>query len=310
MNHKPISLIRASLMTCYMLVVQDTAYAQAYIATQGDFRFYQATAFNIHGQVISNGWEWYHGVRLWDSNGGVLELPKLPSTQNYLSWGYGINDSGVVVGFNRASNAFIPFSWSQASGLQDLSSTIGGCVPVSINNHGQIIGNLMPSTSCLWDPVQGLQMLPLSNVVAINDSGVIIGNDFSGPHSNAYVWTSSGGMQWLFPPTGPGGYVRGINNAGQVVGSSDVGPFIWEQASGFRDLNALVTLPRGGTLLDVAAINNLGQVVAEGTDPDYEKGRVRYVLTPIVVPEPAEWTAVAAVGVLGLAIHRRLIRRR
>lgn len=316
MNHKPISLIRASLMTCYMLVVQDTAYAQAYVATQ-DFRLQPGSSFNIHGQVVWNPRSPWHRVQIWDSTGGMIELPKLPGTENYYAHAYAINDSGVVVGFNQASNALIPFAWSQAAGLQDLSSTVGGFVPVSINNHGQMVGNIgaWPASraSCLWDPVQGLQMLPVSNVIAINDSGVIVGNDARGPRGDyyPYLWTASGGIQWLLPLTGPGGYVCGINNAGQVIGgAADIGAFIWDQASGFRALNAIVTMPDGASLMSLYAINNLGQIIADGTAPFVENSRVGYVLTPIVVPEPAEWTAMVAVGALGFAIHRRLKHNR
>ncbi len=287
-NSKPRVLLAASLAVSSIALFPGTAIAQAFNATLGDASFARAAAFNIHGQVVSNGTEWYDGVRLWSSDGSSVVLPKLPGTQNYLSSGAGINDAGVVVGYNQASNARIPFSWSQSGGLQDLSSAIGGYIPVSINNHGQIVGNLQGS-SCLWDPIQGFQLLPVSNVVGINDSGVIIGNDFSGASANAYVWTANGGLQWLFPPTGPGGSVRGINNAGQVVGFKDAGAFIWDHILGLRDLNGLVTLPQNEMLTDPITINNMGQIMVQGTSANY-------LLTPVAVPEGSTWTAVCVLG--------------
>lgn len=306
MNAKPITFLSASLTVGSMLFVPHVAHSQAFNATIGGASFSRATAFNIHGQVVSNGTEWYDGIRLWGSGDSSTVLPKLPGTQNYLGWGYGINDAGVVVGYNQASNARIPFSWSQSGGLQDLSSAIGGYIPVSINNHGQIVGNLQGS-SCLWDPIQGFQLLPVSNVVGINDSGVIIGNDFSGPYANAYVWTSNGGLQWLFPPTGPGGSVRGISNAGQVVGFKDTGAFIWDQILGLRDLNGLVGLPESERLTDTVAINNLGQIMVQGTTAGY-------LLTPVAVPEVSTWAAICAVCVLGGSVRwlrsRRSFRER
>ena len=62
------------------------------------------------------------------------------------------------------------------------------------------------------------------------------------------------------------------------------------------DLNKLMSL-NGVTLTDATALNDLGQIVADGSDGN------AYLLTPI--PEPSTYAAILGVAALGLAVMRR-----
>ena len=242
-------------------------------------------AFNIHGQVVANGSNWYDKVQVWNTNNTITELPRLPGTQNYLGWGYGINDSGHVVGYNQASNWRVPFIWTPTNGITDLTAWLGDDVPFGINNLGQILGN-GAGGPFIWDSIKGLQRLPFSyGVCGINDSGIIVGSSFDGGSANAFVWSASQGIQWLFPKTGPGGFARGINNDGKVVGGTDTGAFIWSQADGMKDLNTLVDLPLDEKLMDTVGINNRGEIMALGKISGY-------LLTPKL-----NTNALASVGI-------------
>ena len=135
-----------------------------------------------------------------------------------------------------------------------------------------------------------------------------------------------------FEPPGNGwntaqGYspVSDINKSGQVVGTSlnlvqgSTGPSAYAafsdvsgQSHGFGaetvdNLNNYIPTIPGTTLTSAVKIDDLGRIIAEGSNGD------TYLLTPLALGPPAtapEPTALALLGVAsaGLAIHRRLRR--
>jgi probable HAF family extracellular repeat protein len=158
----------------------------------------------------------------------ITDLGTLPGDTASLAWG--MNSSAMVVG-GSAGNGIHGFFWTSTSGL--LSLDCGESFADAINDNGQVVGSCGPTSS----------------------------------NETAFLWTLTGGMQNLGRLPGSafsGG--NGINDAGQVVGTSNYGSipssnylhaFLWTSAGGMEDLG---TLP-GGTFSLGNAINGAGQIV-------------------------------------------------
>lgn len=105
------------------------------------------------------------------------------------------------------------------------------------------------------------------------------------------------------------GTVPGGNDGGQVVGHSltDTGShaFIWDELAGMSDLNDLIDPSSGWTLTGALAINNSGQIVANGDNGTLERA---FLLTPIAsiasVPLPAGLQLLLA-GLGALRVRQR-----
>lgn len=104
-------------------------------------------------------------------------------------------------------------------------------------------------------------------------------------------------------------YAFDINDAGQVVGNYAVGgstnAFLWTSGL-MQDLNALIDPASGWHLTFAAAINEHGQIAAEGCRGGTCQALLLSLAAPVVpdptnVPEPASFAAVAAaLGLVGL----------
>lgn len=203
---------------------------------------------------------------------GLVDISPLPGDAH--TGGYDVNAAGQVVGYsiNSANAGPIAFvTGPNGTGLTNLGPFLyeGGYSGIRINDNGQVVRSIQ---------------------VGINVNVALTGQ-------NANGLTDLGTLGGLF------GYANGLNNLGQVVGTSAT-------ASGERrafvssldglslvDLNSLVSL--GSTVLvDATGINDLGQIVANTAD-----GRA-FLLTP--VPEPqALWLLAAGLVVLHLGALRR-----
>jgi probable HAF family extracellular repeat protein len=154
----------------------------------------------------------------------------------------------------------------------------------------------------------GLVALPLltgnatGNANAINSMGVAVG--VSG--SQAVSWTG-GSVQGLgfLPATGitPNSVAFGINDAGQIVGVSDVGfaaphAFIYQDGT-MTDLNRLIAPGKSGgftTLNYATAINNIGSITGYGLRPGHN-AYFAFLAVPniptVIPPNPGVGAAVA-----------------
>jgi len=183
----------------------------------------------------------------------------------------GINSSGEVVGYTSRGHGFEPFRWSEARGMELLTS-LDNYFPTAINDAGQIL--LVLESQSDPDYLDGASVLSATGVKtdiikcnmcnaaawAINGSGAVAGTD--GKH--AFVWTSDGGIRLI--PGIPAGVTSsaatGINDNGTVIGtiystSSQLSPFIWSASGGYREIAA----PAGQTFIYFAGINNKDQIV-------------------------------------------------
>lgn len=189
----------------------------------------------------------------------ITALNKLPGTLE--SRAFGLNDVGQVVGDSRL----------------DRSGNIGQARPViwDASSGGSEFINPVE----LWsDPQIG------GSAADINNSGVVVGRYGSGsgtplpgpgvPFGRGFVWDSVNGRQDIgLEPVGNTQAVS-INDAGQVVGTSevltDIGgtnffiprAFIWDEVIGVQEVGDL-----GGNFSFATDINSQGQVVGYGDNP-------------------------------------------
>lgn len=198
---------------------------------------------------------------------------------------------------NPETHAFL---WTPAGGMRDLGA-LGGeltsSVAYDINNAGQVVGRsysadrIIPpdpgsdpeffSRALLWSPGQGMKDLGALEsgyavAYAINDAGVVVGKSWVstilsedyGYSGRPVLWEPSQGIRDLGGlrdgPHNSAAY--GINEAGLVVGSSDLGripdgvpvqAFLWSAADGMESL-----FPTTG-LTTAQDINNRQQVVGD-----------------------------------------------
>jgi hypothetical protein len=182
-------------------------------------------------------------------NGVMTNLGALPNaTTNRFARGFGVNDSGVVVGeFNNStSRAFVydPAVGSMA-GLPRLAGDNDNGVAEDINNAGVIVGisstnngGTFVSRATRWNKV-GANYVPTdlgsidgttnfsARAYAINDSNSIAGfsRDAGAATSQATLWNSNGTLTDL-GSLGDGNRFsqgNGLNNNNVVVGQSSTG---------------------------------------------------------------------------------------
>jgi probable HAF family extracellular repeat protein len=244
----------------------------------GGERVSTAYGINDRGQVVGRSLTMAGPVHafLRSHRQGMQDLGTLGGDPS--SEALGINNRGQVVGTSFDTGSEHAFLWDRRHGLQDLG-TLGGSSSAAngINDLGQVVGGSSTgngSDAFLWDRRHGLQDLGNGSAYAINDAGQVVGESTAAfPH--AIFWDAQGGRHDL--GTLPGALesaAQGLNDAGEVVGWSNLrGGFKTRHAILYRDgtlsdLNDFLPPNSGWTLEQAQAINDAGQIVGIGEIDD------------------------------------------
>ncbi len=260
---------------------------------------------------------------IWQ-NGTVTALPSLPLGPEVFGQAYGVNDSGVVVGYSETSPARLrAVSWTNGV-AEDLGNLLGAAGVNSfargVNDAGEIIVDSNPNAAPASGPnsvsflINGNAITPVTDnngvalgvsAWAINGNGVIAGSIYlADGTAHAFTWangTMNVAPQAPSPTPGLDGAMA-INDKGVVVGdsrtnqtSAEIFPFIWDGNSAPINLNDLIDPAPGWELDSAWGINDSGQIVGNGELNGIGTG---FLLTPIPEPTALSFLITAAFPLL------------
>jgi probable HAF family extracellular repeat protein len=231
----------------------------------------EANAVNSTGDVVGG------------SNGHVFLVHRGKMTDLGPGTATGINDFGEIVGSSQG--AFL-ISGGTRTTLPDLSSYGGGGFSgaAGINNNHQVVGGSDNASgyrhAVMWSNGKITDLGTLggtqSDAYAINNFGQVTGWAHTASEAtHVFLW-SNGSMTDLgtfgLDPVG-----EAINNHGVIVGQSGNGAWIWNGGV-FQNLNNLIPSGSGFTLDNATAINDNGQIVANGYNSTGQEHA--FLLTP------------------------------
>jgi probable HAF family extracellular repeat protein len=212
----------------------------------------------------------------------------------------GINSAGHIVG------SALDYAYIWRNGVRTFLPHALYFYPHAINNNDEITGQyffrlISPISlhAAIYTAGNYLDLGALPNSVqsvseglAINDHGQVVGSSFTGATSQAVLF--SGGTVLNIDtitkdvPT-QASLATSINNSGVVVGNilinepnatfTTLSAFVYVGGK-MQDLNTLIAPNSGWVINSANAINNAGQIVGGGTF-NGEKGFRAYLLTPI-----------------------------
>jgi len=236
-----------------------------------------------------------HGF-IWSEATGMVDLgiPGGGDSTNAKCLPTAINSAGNVVGYARQVNGRqVAFFWSPVGGfttIGDLTSAAdNGNTAYAINDRDEVTGNFLvqrlgPYHAYVWTPgrlhprdlgvIDGEQY---SVGWGINNLGQIVGGSMSISDSQwqPMTWTRQAGMSFLGAISGG---ARAINDAGQIIGGVDAGPFYTDRYRGLKLLKGF-----GGQFTYALAINQPGVIVGNSSDTTHAPVGVMWA-TPSSVP--------------------------
>ena len=243
-----------------------------------------ARAINDYGQIVGASQIASGSLHAFLYDGGtMIDLGTLPGGSS--SYALSINGSGQIVGLADTTTGGAYHAFRSSGGrMTDLGTLPGGinCHAFGINDSGQVVGYAAIAAGMAEHAFMssGGSMIDLGTLPgashsyarAINNGGRVVGMaTVSGSRSHAFVY-SGGTMTDLGTLPGADALSDGydINNGGQVVGFAQVASgayhaFLYNGGS-MMDLNDQVSLPSGVVLSQATAINDIGQIVANGND--------------------------------------------
>ena len=274
---------------------------------------------------------------IYSTLNGVGTTTYLPTFGGNFSEGFGINNSGQVVGQSAAADQSNRAFLYSNSNLIDVDKILGGgvnynnSVAYGISNNGKITGSVYGNYAYTYDSRSGaVNFLPsLTNPspsdpnqgygsvgYSINDSGQVTGyNVTSAGTEHAVFYGSDGTLTDLTPnvANNVSSFGQSINGSGQIVGEIVPGaPFtnpnaFLYSAGVLTDLNTLIAPNSGFDLLYATGISDNGYITGYGFSDGHIQG---YLLTP--VPEAATSLSlglgVLCLGALMLHARRRSIQ--
>jgi len=223
-----------------------------------------------------------HGL-LWDA-GAVTDLGPLAPRS--------INSLGAIAGYWSTSTAAVALvdraaRWQNGS-MTDLG-TLGGnfSYAAAVSNWGQVVGWSYATgdavvRAALWQNGSAYDLGTLGGASSqaydiSRESGFVVGvaeTAAGQPHAFRAQVNAAGQVTSrvdLGELGGGNSYAYGVNNAGQVVGTSDARAFRWD-AGTMTDLNTLL-LPGADWRLECAReINDAGQIVGTGVHVGQTRG--------------------------------------
>jgi probable HAF family extracellular repeat protein len=182
-----------------------------------------------------------------------------------------INAAGELAGEAKLAGSTGPVLWRQGKALS-LGACCGGRA-TGLNDHGEVVGEAYDKQgryqAFVWTEKAGLRVIgpadTYSAAATVNQRGDVI----------VYAFTNG---SWLYRdgiptkmelskrwPSQP----RGMNACGVVVGSfgansDESEAFLWDDKSGFRNLNDLVAMNSGWKLEVASSINERGEIAGWG----------------------------------------------
>ena len=180
------------------------------------------------------------------------DVSVLPTPLPGASGAHGINEQGQIAGWGAAATNYHPLRWSASGVPEDI-----GLPPGTVDGRG----------------------------MDINDAGAVAGHAYGSGAWSGFVWDPVTQTFSVLPSLGGSNtYVYGMNNAGKVVGSSQLPDgswhgFAWDPATGVAlDLG---TLP-GDAQSEARSINDRDQVVGKS----YGSGNEHAVLWTVTFTPP------------------------
>lgn len=239
------------------------------------------------------------------TNGTVESLGTLPGGSR--SEGFGINDSGWVVGYGHyflnGSEYWRPTLYRDGFGMDTLSGVTGGYA-YDVNNLGQVVGYSSPG-AYIWTMSGGALYPPppagwvYTRASGISHDGVWVAGTVINGSGNAVRfarWSSATGWQ-AFGTIGNSG-MTSINGEGTCVGgSSSISTgYLYSDTTGLHDINDFINPASGWVINSTTDINDAGQIAGSGQNTiTFEGGAI--LLTPVLPPQtPVTELTIAVVA--------------